>query len=143
MNPFLQTDGVTKRYPGIVALDGVSLSLVPGSVHALIGENGAGKSTLIKIVSGVIHPDEGQILLDGRPSRLESPRAAHRAGIAVVHQHTHLIPDLTIAENHALRQEVMRGSPPAPSPGGRCAGARRRRRRCWPPISTCGATRAP
>lgn len=106
--PLLDITGLTRRYPGVTALDGVSLTMTAGTVHALVGENGAGKSTLIKILAGVVRPDEGAIRLDGQPVTLDSPDAARRAGIAVVHQHTHLIPDLTVGENYALRQGYPR-----------------------------------
>lgn len=100
----LEITGLTKRYPGVVALDGVSLTIRSGTVHALVGENGAGKSTLIKVLAGVIRPDAGAICLHGKQLALPSPQASRRAGIAVVHQHTHLIPDLTVGENFALRE---------------------------------------
>lgn len=106
----LVAQGISKFYPGIVALDGVSLTLRPGSGHALVGENGAGKSTLIKILAGAIKSDAGQIMVGGEPARFSSPLAARRAGIAVVHQHSHLIPELTLAENYALREGYPRTS---------------------------------
>lgn len=106
----LVAQGISKFYPGIVALDGVSLTLRPGSGHALVGENGAGKSTLIKILAGAIKSDAGQIMVCGEPARFSSPLAARRAGIAVVHQHSHLIPELTLAENYALREGYPRTS---------------------------------
>lgn len=107
--PLLQVQGAGKVYPGIVALADVDLLVTRGSCHALVGENGAGKSTLIKILAGAIRPDGGTIKLSGRATKLSSPLAARRAGIAVVHQHSHLIPDLTLAENFALREGYPRG----------------------------------
>lgn len=104
----LAVRGLSKYYPGVVALDGVDLHLAEGSAHALVGENGAGKSTLIKILAGAIKPNAGEVTLAGRPVRFSSPLSARRAGIAVVHQHSHLIPDLTLAENFALRQGYPR-----------------------------------
>jgi ABC-type sugar transport system ATPase subunit/ribose/xylose/arabinose/galactoside ABC-type transport system permease subunit len=94
----------------VPALDSVDLHLARGSIHALVGENGAGKSTLIKILSGAIAHDAGTVELNGSAVRLPSPLAARRLGISVVHQHTHLIPDLTIAENYAIRQGYPRNA---------------------------------
>lgn len=108
--PVLSVRGLSKFYPGIIALDAVDLDLRSGSAHGLVGENGAGKSTLIKILAGAIRPDDGQVLLSGKTARFGSPVAARHAGIAVVHQHSHLIPDLTIAENFALREGYPHGS---------------------------------
>ena len=98
----LSLEAIHKEFPGVVALDGVCLDLEPGHVHALAGENGAGKSTLINIISGVIQPDRGRILRDGREVSIDSPRRARRLGIAVVHQEAAMFPDLTVAENIAL-----------------------------------------
>ncbi|MGI8907972.1 MAG: ATP-binding cassette domain-containing protein [Candidatus Sumerlaeaceae bacterium] len=106
----LEALGITKRYAGVAALDGVELQLRRGSIHALVGENGAGKSTLIKILSGALRPDEGTIRLDGAPAHLPNPLAARKHGINVVHQHTHLIRDLSVAENYALRQGYPRNA---------------------------------
>src|SRR5687767_3115954 len=92
----LEVNGLTKLYPGVVALDKVDLIMREGSIHALVGENGAGKSTLIKMLAGAIRPDAGIIQLAGQPVSLRSPVNARQLGIAVVHQHTHLIPDLTV-----------------------------------------------
>ncbi len=108
--PVLSARGLSKFYPGIIALDGVDLDMMPGSAHGLVGENGAGKSTFIKILAGAIRPDGGDVLLAGSSTRFGSPVAARRAGIAVVHQHSHLIPDLTLAENFALREGYPRGA---------------------------------
>jgi ABC-type sugar transport system ATPase subunit/ribose/xylose/arabinose/galactoside ABC-type transport system permease subunit len=108
MSVCLQTLALSRRYPGVTALDGVSLELQSGRVHALVGENGAGKSTLIKILAGVEGADDGEVRRDGRPVVLESPGHARRAGIAVVHQQPHLIPDLTVMENLALRSGYPR-----------------------------------
>ncbi|MEX2629665.1 MAG: ABC transporter ATP-binding protein [Tistlia sp.] len=94
--------GVTKRFPGVVANDRVSLSFRRGEVHALLGENGAGKSTLISILSGMQQPDEGEISVAGRPVRIASPRAALKLGIGTVYQHVLLIPSLTVLENLML-----------------------------------------
>ena len=91
--------GVTKSYGPTIAAHDVSLQLRAGEVLALIGENGAGKSTCVKVLGGVVAPDEGSVHLDGQPVRLGSPQEAHDRGIAVVHQHPGLFPDLSVAEN--------------------------------------------
>lgn len=95
-------EGVTKRFPGIVANDSVDLSIHPGEVHVLLGENGAGKSTLIGMLSGLQQPDEGRILVDGKPTPITSPRHALTLGIGTVFQHMMLVPTLTVAENLLL-----------------------------------------
>lgn len=104
----LNIKSLTKRYPGVVALRDVDLSLKGGSIHALVGENGAGKSTLIKVLAGVVRPDSGELNMNGSALKLRNPLNARSAGIAVVHQHTNLIPDMTVAENFALRQGYPR-----------------------------------
>src|SRR6266550_1459551 len=105
----LEVSGIRKQFPGVVALDNVSLRLRAGEIHALLGENGAGKSTLIKILTGVYQPDEGEIRLDGAPVRFASPRSALAAGISVVHQERNLIPQFTVAENILLERIPTRG----------------------------------
>jgi inositol transport system ATP-binding protein len=100
--------GITKRYPGVIALNGVGLKIRPGTVHALMGENGAGKSTLMKILAGNILPDEGEIRVKGRPVRFHSPRDATDAGIAMIHQELLLVPHMTIAENIWIGREPTR-----------------------------------
>jgi general nucleoside transport system ATP-binding protein len=97
--------GITKRFPGVVACDGVDLSVDSGEVHALLGENGAGKSTLMNILFGLYRPDEGEILLNGQPLRARSPADAIAAGIGMVHQHFMLVPVFTVAENVMLGVE--------------------------------------
>ena len=99
--PRLVLDGITKRYPTVVANDGVSLRVMPGEIHALLGENGAGKSTLMKIVYGVTKPDEGTILWEGRELHIANPAQARRMGIGMVFQHFSLFETLTVAENIA------------------------------------------
>ncbi|MGQ0570427.1 MAG: ABC transporter ATP-binding protein [Armatimonadota bacterium] len=98
---------ITKRFPGVVANDRVSLAIAPGEIHALVGENGAGKSTLMKILYGLYRPDEGSIAMRGVPVVLDSPRTAIALGIGMVHQHFMLIPRFSVAEN------VILGSEPA------------------------------
>ena len=97
--PAVELRGVSKAFAGIRALTDVSFDVRPGEVHALLGENGAGKSTLIKIMAGLHHPDTGEILVNGTARRFASPRDAHAAGIATVHQELLLFPELTVAEN--------------------------------------------
>jgi simple sugar transport system ATP-binding protein len=97
--PRLQLVGITKRYPAVVANNGVSLAVQPGEVHAVLGENGAGKSTLMKIIYGAVKPDEGQVFFDGRPVSIRNPQEARQLGIAMVFQHFSLFDTLTVAEN--------------------------------------------
>ena len=105
--PAIEMRGVTKRYPGVVANDGIDLQVRPGEIHALLGENGAGKSTLMNILYGLASPDEGEILLDGEPVTIHSPSDAIARGISMVHQHFMLVPVLTVAENILLGDEPM------------------------------------
>ena len=91
--------GISMRFGATQALDDVSLTLLPGEVHGLVGENGAGKSTLVKILAGIHQPDSGTIALDGEPIQIAGPAKARAFGIAVVHQEPRLFPDLTVAEN--------------------------------------------
>ncbi|MGH3029728.1 MAG: ABC transporter ATP-binding protein [Gaiellaceae bacterium] len=107
--PLLELKGITKRFPGVVANDGVDFELAKGEVHALLGENGAGKSTLMNILYGLYHPDEGEIRLEGAPIAIGSPREAIDHGIGMVHQHFMLIPVMTVAENIVLAVEPRRG----------------------------------
>jgi len=97
--PRVQFTGISKRYPGVQALDDVSFSVAPGSIHALVGENGAGKSTLIKILAGATRSDSGAIRLDGEQVRIDSARYAQSLGIAVVYQEFSLVPHLSAGEN--------------------------------------------
>ena len=98
----LDTYNLTKRFGAFTALDGVSLAVRPGSVHALLGENGAGKSTLVKCVVGYHTPDDGAVLLDGRERAIASPTVARELGIGMVYQHFTVVPGLTVAENLLL-----------------------------------------
>ena len=103
--PILALEGITKRFPGVLANDHIDFDLMPGEVHALLGENGAGKSTLMNILYGLYTPDEGRILLHGNPIDLGSTKAAIEHGIGMVHQHFMLIPVMTVAENIVLASE--------------------------------------
>ena len=105
--PLLEMRGITKRYPGVVANDGISLDVRAGEIHALLGENGAGKSTLMNILYGMAVPDDGEILLDGTAIEIDGPNDAIRRGISMVHQHFMLVPVLTVAENILLGDEPM------------------------------------
>ena len=101
----LELRGITKQFPGVLANDHVDFDLRRGEVHALLGENGAGKSTLMSILYGLYHPDEGEILVQGEPVRMDTPKEAIERGIGMVHQHFMLIPVMTVAENIVLAQE--------------------------------------
>jgi general nucleoside transport system ATP-binding protein len=103
--PILALEGITKRFPGVLANDHIDFDLLPGEVHALLGENGAGKSTLMNILYGLYTPDAGRILLRGEPIDLGSTKAAIEHGIGMVHQHFMLIPVMTVAENIVLASE--------------------------------------
>ncbi len=125
--PVLQARGLVKRYGHVTALDGADFELLPGEILAVIGDNGAGKSTLIKALSGALVPDEGEMLLDGKPVKFHSPIDARRQGIETVYQ------DLAVAPAMTHRGE------PVPRPrdragracSARCSGCWTRRR-CWP-----------
>jgi rhamnose transport system ATP-binding protein len=97
--PIIELRDIGKQFPGVRALDGVSFDVLPGEVHALLGENGAGKSTLIKIMTGAYHPDQGTILMEGEPIQIASTRQAQERGVAAIYQELSLYPDLTVAEN--------------------------------------------
>lgn len=106
--PVLEARGLVKRYGQVTAMDGCDFELLPGEIMAVIGDNGAGKSTLIKALSGAITPDEGEILLDGRPVHFRSPIDARHAGIETVYQDLAVAPALDIAENLFLGRELRR-----------------------------------
>lgn len=107
--PLLQLTGLSKRFPGVVALDDVSLAVRAGEVHALVGQNGAGKSTLINILSGMLSADAGTIHIAGVRANIRDPRHALSLGIATVYQELSLLPNLTVAQNLALGREPSRG----------------------------------
>src|SRR2546423_11102001 len=104
----LTAKSLVKRYPGVLALDGVSIDFRGGEVHAVAGENGAGKSTLMHVLSGATQPDDGTIEIDGRVVRLTSPHDAHSLGIRMIHQELSLVPQLTVAQNIFLGAEPTR-----------------------------------
>src|SRR5215211_5000954 len=105
----LEMRGISKRFPGVLANDHVDFDVKTGEVHALLGENGAGKSTLMKILYGMYHPDEGEILLNGKSVTINSPTDSINLGIGMIHQHFMLVPTLTVAENVALGLPSSRG----------------------------------
>src|SRR5436309_5577334 len=107
--PALELRGITKRFGSLVANDAIDFELRRGEIHALLGENGAGKSTLMNVLYGLHQPDEGQILLDGEPVSIDSPRRAIHLGIGMVHQHFMLVPVMSVAENLVLGAEPNRG----------------------------------
>lgn len=103
--PLVSMENISKRYPGVLALDNARFELKSGEVHALVGENGAGKSTLVKILSGIATADSGKIFLDGQEIKLDGPRSAQDKGISIIHQELNLMPDLTIAQNIFIGRE--------------------------------------
>ena len=106
--PLVSMAGIDKAFPGVMALKGARFELLPGEVHALMGENGAGKSTLMKILSGIYQRDRGAILIDGRPAEIATPKAAQDLGIGIIHQELSLMPDLTAAQNILIGREPRR-----------------------------------
>jgi ribose transport system ATP-binding protein len=108
VSPLLEMRDITKRFPGVVALDGVDFGLEEGEIHVLLGENGAGKSTLVKMLSGAYQPDEGEIFIDGRPVDIPSAAVARELGISTIYQEFNLVPQLTVAENIFLGRQPGR-----------------------------------
>jgi rhamnose transport system ATP-binding protein len=109
VSALLKLTGITKSFAGVHALKGVSFELLPGEVHALVGENGAGKSTLIKVITGAHRPDDGSVEINGQSIQQNDPTLAKKLGVAAIYQQPALFPDLTVAENIGLRLE--RGGP--------------------------------
>jgi ribose transport system ATP-binding protein len=105
----LHATGIDKRFPGVVALSGVSLTLAPGEVLAVVGENGAGKSTLMKILAGVYQPDAGTVELDGKPVRFDGPAESTKAGVVLIHQELNLAENLSVTDNLFLGREPTVG----------------------------------
>lgn len=112
----LDAKGITKKFPGVLANDNVNFDLRKGEIHALLGENGAGKTTLMNILYGLYKPDSGEVLVDGRPMELHSPKDAIHHGIGMVHQHFMLIPVFTVTENIMLGAETDHRARPNESP---------------------------
>jgi len=110
MEPILELRNITKRFPGVLANDHISLTLNKGEIHALLGENGAGKTTLMNILYGLYQPDEGEIIVRGQKIQVHSPTDAIRAGIGMVHQHFMLVPVFTVAENVMLGEETTKAA---------------------------------
>lgn len=108
MAPRISATGIHKSYGAVEALRGVSLDVRPGEIHAVCGDNGAGKSTLIKILAGVEQPDRGEITIDGRAARFDSPTAALKAGLATIHQDLAVAPDMAIYQNIFMGAELTR-----------------------------------
>jgi ribose transport system ATP-binding protein len=109
MTKLLEFQHITKSFPGVKALDDVSVDLNSGEVHVVIGENGAGKSTLMKLLSGVYAPDAGEIRMNGTPIRRNSPKIAEQLGIAMIYQELTLVSELSVADNIFLGHEILRG----------------------------------
>lgn len=109
-NYILTLKNITKEFPGVKALDDVTINIERGTIHGLVGENGAGKSTLIKVLAGIYQPNNGEIILDGKPCRFNSPIEARRAGISVVHQEIKLAEPLSVAENMFLGNIQLKNS---------------------------------
>ncbi|RYF90333.1 MAG: ATP-binding cassette domain-containing protein, partial [Caulobacteraceae bacterium] len=107
--PLLELERIGKGFPGVVALDGVSLSVAGGEIRALMGENGAGKSTLLKVLAGEYRPDSGSIRVAGQPVVFHGPADPAAAGVAIIHQELHLAPEMTVAENLLLGTYPTRG----------------------------------
>ncbi len=106
--PIVSVRDLVKRYGGVTALDGLSLEVTPGVIHAVVGENGAGKSTLMKVLAGVVKPDAGQILLEGREVVMDSPAVARRRGVGIVYQELSLFPQRSVLANLFVNREPLR-----------------------------------
>lgn len=110
MEPILEVKNIDKSFIGVHAVDPVSFSVYPGTVHVMQGENGAGKSTVLKMLSGLYKPDSGEIRLNGKPVQFKNPHDAKRQGISMVYQEMTILPELTVAQNIFLNQEAMKGN---------------------------------
>jgi ribose transport system ATP-binding protein len=102
-------EGIEKHFPGVHALNQCRFELLPGEVHALVGENGAGKSTLMKVLTGVYQKDEGKIYVKGKEVEIPNTKAAQNLGISIIHQELNLMPHLTVAQNIYIGREPLRG----------------------------------
>jgi ABC-type sugar transport system ATPase subunit len=105
VQPMVEVQNISKRFPGVVALDDVSLQFFPGETHAVVGENGAGKSTLMKILSGAYTPDSGTIYLSGEKVTFSHPKEAQLKGVSIIYQEFNLLPERTVAHNIFLGRE--------------------------------------
>ncbi|HOP56149.1 MAG TPA: ATP-binding cassette domain-containing protein, partial [bacterium] len=104
----LETEGITRHFPGVLANDDVSIQIREGEIHSIIGENGAGKTTLMNIIYGIFRPDRGKIFYKGREVEINNPSTAISLGIGMVHQHFMLVPPFTVWENIILGREVLK-----------------------------------
>jgi ribose transport system ATP-binding protein len=107
VRPFVEMRRIVKHFPGVLALKGVDLDVMPAEVHVLLGENGAGKSTLIKVLSGVYTQDSGEILFEGKPVQIRSPHDAQNLGVSTIYQEFNLVPEMSVAENIFLGREPL------------------------------------
>ena len=114
MEPIVQMSGITKRFPGVVALDHINFDVRPGEVHVLLGENGAGKSTLMKVLSGVYTPDEGTIRLEGREYKRLTPHISAEGGISIIYQELSVVNWLDIREKIFLGHLPVKKAGPFP-----------------------------
>ena len=105
----IELQNIHKHYGPVKANNGISLKVVPGRIHGILGENGAGKSTLMNMIYGLYHPDEGEIWIKGEKVELNNPGDAIARGVGMVHQHFQLVPVMTVAENVMLGAEITRG----------------------------------
>jgi len=108
-NPLVELKNIYKSFPGVKVLDDISISFYPGKVHVLLGENGAGKSTIIKIISGIYHPDQGEVVVDGKAMHFTNITQSQELGISVIHQELSVIDDLMVYENVYLGREIKKG----------------------------------
>ncbi len=106
--PMIEVKNIMKAFPGVQALDDVSVKFMPGEVHAVVGENGAGKSTLMKIMAGAYKPDSGELFFQGKEFQLNHPVQAQNLGVAIIYQEFNLLPERTVAQNIFLGREPSR-----------------------------------
>jgi simple sugar transport system ATP-binding protein len=128
----LELVGVTKHFGAVTALDGASLAVRAGTLHAVLGENGAGKTTLLRVAFGMLAPDGGEVRVDGVGRRFASPADALRDGVAMVHQHFTIVPAMTVAENVALGRSGRYERRPSACAAWRSRPASRSTPRRWP-----------
>ena len=109
MSNVLKMSHITKRFPGVLANDNADFELEKGEIHVLLGENGAGKTTLMNILYGLLQPDEGEIIINGKKVEIHSPTDALNCGVGMVHQQFMLVPNMTVSENIAVGKEPRKG----------------------------------